>query len=361
MLIDQYNYEEYLLRYVDGELDAAEQAAMQSFLLQHPFAQEELEWLQASQLQPDENLHFEPKINLYHGATDALANQSNWEERLLRCLDDELSAEEAAALMTYADKHPTLLREWALLQHTKLLPDSAVVFEHKNLLYRQNARLRPLRRLRVAVAAAIAALFVLYSSLVHFDRAQKQAPPPVASSNAPTSLPQVAPKPLSAEQKKNLALQASSVAKKSSPAVSPSHRIPPASQDRGNLQPVQQPALTSLAQQEEQSSAASFSVVAPPPIPAVDDQKVPSISNFPAPAMEEKKDPAVNFSGTPSPAVGKLILSSESQMVTKVVDKLTRLAKIFSRKKKENGTEYIQVGNVELALIPKADDHKENQ
>lgn len=66
MDINLNNYEEYLLCYVDGELDEEQIMALMRFLKAHPDKQKELELLQMTVLPQEENIHFPGKASLYH-------------------------------------------------------------------------------------------------------------------------------------------------------------------------------------------------------------------------------------------------------------------------------------------------------
>lgn len=59
------NYEEYLLSYVDGELDEQETAALMRFLQAHPDKRKELALLQAVVLPAEEEISFPQKQSLY--------------------------------------------------------------------------------------------------------------------------------------------------------------------------------------------------------------------------------------------------------------------------------------------------------
>lgn len=65
MEINLNNYEEYLLSYLDGELDDAAKAGLEEFLEAHPELREELELLRAARLEPEEDLVFRDKSVLY--------------------------------------------------------------------------------------------------------------------------------------------------------------------------------------------------------------------------------------------------------------------------------------------------------
>ena len=63
--IDADNYEEYFVLYADGELNAEEQKAVESFIENHPQKQAELLHLQRAKIQPDHSIVFSGKASLY--------------------------------------------------------------------------------------------------------------------------------------------------------------------------------------------------------------------------------------------------------------------------------------------------------
>jgi len=63
---------------------------------------------------------------------------SNYEEYLLSAVDGELNEEEQAALEVFLQQHPKYRQELLLLQSARLVPDSEVHFDGKEMLYRQS-------------------------------------------------------------------------------------------------------------------------------------------------------------------------------------------------------------------------------
>ena len=64
-LIDQSNYEEYLLSYVDGEVNQKERVEIEQFIKSNPGLQTELVLLQSTKLHPDQHIVFPDKSILY--------------------------------------------------------------------------------------------------------------------------------------------------------------------------------------------------------------------------------------------------------------------------------------------------------
>lgn len=152
------NYEVFLLRFIDGDLGAVEEAALQDFLEQHPHIRQELQLLQSTVLTPDPEVVFENKALLYRGTPGIHAdNQTGF---LLSYIDNELSATEKDAVEKYIAQTPAARAELDLLQQTRLQPDMSQVFLHKASLYRHRSRIRPVYWWSAGAAAVVAGLIV---------------------------------------------------------------------------------------------------------------------------------------------------------------------------------------------------------
>lgn len=134
------NYEEFLLSYIDGELNNEERAAVASFLQQHPAQAKELELLKAAILQPDKSVAFADKEMLYRST---VITTENYETYFLSYIDGELNAAEQTALEAFLKKHPHLQQELDTWQATRLPSDEALQFDNKEMLYRHTDTLTP--------------------------------------------------------------------------------------------------------------------------------------------------------------------------------------------------------------------------
>lgn len=177
------NYESYLLSYIDGELTGEEQAALELFLKKHPQFRQELELLEGTRLVPDEQLVFDNKAALYRTASPAAVD---YEELMLGYIDGELTPSEEITLQAYLEQHPAAQTELRLLQATKLTPDTTLVFTDKASLYRSSKRrILPVYR-RIGWGAAAAAVV---AGLIFWLLPAGQQPstsPAIASANKPT-------------------------------------------------------------------------------------------------------------------------------------------------------------------------------
>ena len=154
------NYEDYLYSYVDGELQAEEVLALESFLEKYPQFRAELDILLSTRLQP-ETIVFDSKASLYRGSEITL---QNYESHLLSYIDGELNKQEKDAFEQFVSRHPVVERDLKVWQATKLQADTTVRFENKSVLYRKASHrtvIRPAYWWGAAAAVMAGALFFL--------------------------------------------------------------------------------------------------------------------------------------------------------------------------------------------------------
>jgi hypothetical protein len=172
--INQYNYEEFFLLYVDNELSAAEKQAVEQFAQANPDLAIELEMLQQMRLPVDEML-FDEKRSLYKAEANSIS-LANHEEQFLLYVDNELDAPGKEKVETFVLQHPALQDGFTLLKQTRLEPEQ-VVFTDKQLLYREEKKEKPVFYLgwqRIAIAAALIGLVVLIWNVVPADKTTPQ-------------------------------------------------------------------------------------------------------------------------------------------------------------------------------------------
>lgn len=162
--IDQHNYEEFFLLYVDGELSAADKQAVERFVQENPDLAVELELLQQSQL-PVEDWDFENKSQLYRSES-AEINSTNCQEQFLLYVDNELNPADRENVERFVLQHPSLQESFTQLKRTKLEPE-LLAFPDKSLLYRkEERRILYMSWQRMAIAAVLTGLAVLLWTVV---------------------------------------------------------------------------------------------------------------------------------------------------------------------------------------------------
>ncbi|WP_343700347.1 hypothetical protein [Chitinophaga sp.] len=363
------NYEEFLYSYVDGELNAAETAALEAFLDAHPHLRQELEVLMATRLVPEKEVVFDAKSSLYRSST---VNLQNYEPFLLSYIDGELNVEEAAAVEQFAATHPAVQQELEIWKATRLQPDLNVRFENKAALYRHTATVRRMRPAYWWAAAAAVVAGAVFFLLPATDGPVNQ-PPVVAVTPAPQAGDEPAAPPAAAPGADTRIAQADQPdAAKGQDVVQPA--APQSRSANRTVAPARKPAQT-LAQQTPQvdreaarppQSAAVAANVQPvkpeadrvvlasitPEQPAR--QEAPAIKanpNFDAAQKKASENEALVAQNRPSsvqqqpeqalatapPAAnppGELIMSVTGNGIeSKVLDKVTNVARLFSRKR----------------------------
>ena len=159
MEINRHNYENFFLLWVDDELCAKDQEAVERFIAENPDLAEELVLLQEAKLPKDELIAFPNKLALLKNAPEGIALH-NYETFFLLYVDGELNKAEQAEVELFVLQHPQLQAEFLLIQQTKL-PQEEMVFENKAILYRKEKKERPvvfMQWRRMAVAAALIGL-----------------------------------------------------------------------------------------------------------------------------------------------------------------------------------------------------------
>ena len=162
MNITRHNYEEYFILYMDNELGNEDRRRVELFVKENADLKEELDWLLQSRLVPDDSLVFDNKEQLMKMAGTRSINTSNYEEWLLLYTDNELTTEQKLIVEKFAAAHPAIQQEFELLLKTRLHPESAIVFHNKEVLYRQEEKVRviAINWRKIAVAAALIAISV---------------------------------------------------------------------------------------------------------------------------------------------------------------------------------------------------------
>lgn len=178
--INQHNYEEFFLLYVDGELSAADMRTVEQFAQANPGFADELDMLLQTRL-TEEPVLFDDKISLFRNES-AEISLTNYEERFLLYVDNELDAVSKEKIETFVLQHPALQESFTLLKQTRLEPET-IVFPEKESLYRKEEKERPVFYLywqRIAVAAALIGVAVLTWTLFPGNNSNNAVTQPVA-------------------------------------------------------------------------------------------------------------------------------------------------------------------------------------
>lgn len=342
------NYESYLLSYIDGELNEAEQAALQLFLEKHPQFKQELDLLEGTRLMPDEKIVFENKASLYKTTSVDVAD---YEELMLGYIDGELTPAEEQTLQAYLAEHPAARNELLLLQAVKLTPETNVVFENKASLYRTTQRrISPAYR-RIGWGAAAAAVVAgLLIWLLPTGHQPQQTPPVLAHTNTntvtapkgnatpvPTPATVVPEIPATADTRTNQPV----LAKNNKTAASHGQKLAPSVVNSGK---TADPVVAATAPKADAPVISQL----PPPRNSMDEvveQHLQQAGNVQVAAAkpETNKEPMLASNVTVAnnkvapvteqPAIQGELIMSVSGSDSKILDKVTNVAKFFSRKR----------------------------
>ena len=151
MNVNRHNYEEFFLLYVDNEMSATDRNAVELFVQENADLEEELNMLQQTVMNADAVVF--DKTSLLKEEVTVL------QENLLLYIDDELNTADKLNVESLLKNDNTANEELALLQRTKLQPNTAIVFADKKSLYRkESGKVVGMPWRRIAAAAVIIGL-----------------------------------------------------------------------------------------------------------------------------------------------------------------------------------------------------------
>lgn len=168
--INQSNYEEYFVSYVEGLLNADEKKMVEDFLVKFPSHRHDLDLLKLTMLVPDEKIIFEQKDAL---KKTLVISEENFDEMAIASVEGLLNREEEKSFSALLSHNEAQQRAYALYRQAKLSPDTSIVFEDKESLKRkERSAFWWMADIRFAAAAAIVLIFgVLYWSYSGNDAA----------------------------------------------------------------------------------------------------------------------------------------------------------------------------------------------
>lgn len=186
MQINQHNYEEFFLMYVDNELSVQEKEMVDAFLNQHPELTGELELLKQTVADIHESVHFTAKEKL-------MKRSDLTEEDLLTYLDGEAGSELAGKIEQETKSNDTLKLELETLDKLYLKADLSVQYPAKEKLYKQ-AIVKRMDWRKLAIAASL--LLCISTWLVLNQSEQGEAEDSRIAVNTPSGSQTSEPRPL---------------------------------------------------------------------------------------------------------------------------------------------------------------------
>lgn len=147
MQINQHNYEEFFLMYVDNELSVQEKEMVEAFVIEHPELAGELELLKQTVLNIEEPVAFAGKEKL-------IRRPELTEEDLLTYLDGEAGSALADNIEQAAKNNDALKLELETLRKLYVKADLSVQYPAKEKLYKRGA-VRSMDWRKLAIAASL--------------------------------------------------------------------------------------------------------------------------------------------------------------------------------------------------------------
>ncbi|HEY9256689.1 hypothetical protein [Chitinophaga sp.] len=347
------NYESYLLSYIDGELNEAEQAALELFLQKHPQFKQELELLEGIRAVPDETIVFDNKASLYRTSS---VDTIDYEELMLSYIDGELTPAEEQTLQVYLAQQPAAQKELSILQATKLTADANLVFGDRTSLYRSTERrISPVYR-RIGWGAAAAA--VVAGLIIWLLPANHSQQPPAYAAHTPAAVttPKVttAPAPATAVPEVNAApvvIPGPASPRNDEPLLAKANKTVTAHEKKPVVATAATAKTTDLAADNTASKAeAPVMSQLPPQRNSVDElveQHLQQAENAHIAATTAKPDASKEtvmastasvtntnkIAASAQPGIQGELIMSVSGSDSKILDKVTNVAKFFSRKR----------------------------
>lgn len=172
IMIDKYNYEAFLLDFVEGNLSAEQAKALENFLKRHPEIDADIFLLDNVKLKPDLT-SFDRKTHLKRD--ESIPELSKQDALLIGMLENSLTAEGKQAAEGLIQNNRDAAKAFAQYQNTKLQTDETLQYPDKNELKKKSS----VFILSIRQVGEVAAVFVgiLVSVFVYLNRFDNQYQP----------------------------------------------------------------------------------------------------------------------------------------------------------------------------------------
>lgn len=155
--INKYNYEEFFLDFMEGNLSTSELSALEEFLDLHPELKEEFEEMSLVEL-------VEEEVAFDKSTLKELPYKNDFDQFCIAKVEGDLSAEEEISFDEYLNADDSRQVEFGLYEKAKLKADLNIQFQDKNDL-KKNRKILPYWLLSgTGLAASILLLFSVWNS-----------------------------------------------------------------------------------------------------------------------------------------------------------------------------------------------------
>lgn len=157
MKITTENYEEFVLDYLEGNLDPETRKELEAFFREHPRLAPDEDGISSLRLQPEE-LSMQGRKSLRKSVFDT---PEGLDEAAIALSEGDLSKEETAAFRTWLENHSEAEETVSQFDRLKLQPDSSIIFPDKAKLKRKT-RVLPVWWSVAAAAVLTLGIFLFY-------------------------------------------------------------------------------------------------------------------------------------------------------------------------------------------------------
>jgi hypothetical protein len=134
MKIDRHNYEEYIIDFLEGQLNSEGLQAMQLFLQHNPDIEDEVESMRQTELTVD-GINYTAKNKLYRKINSITEiNEKNFEELCIAYLEGDLDNMFKDRLLNYIEKDKDSKNIFLLYQAIRFKSDTRIQYPNKKLI-----------------------------------------------------------------------------------------------------------------------------------------------------------------------------------------------------------------------------------
>lgn len=168
MEINRNNCESYFFEYWEGNLNPYEREAVLRFLDSNPDLRDEFSQTEMLFLKPEPAIHFPDRDSLKKDPVvpSGSINEDNYDEFFVEYHEDRLSPDRKADVERFANKNPSLLKEFNAFKMCYLEPDTLIMYPDKESLKKRRKILPISPTAAMAAAASLLIMAGIYFVLV---------------------------------------------------------------------------------------------------------------------------------------------------------------------------------------------------
>jgi len=125
-IITRNNYEEFFLDYIEGEINAPDKEALESFLVQNPDLKKELDEMMGVNIKCEDDT-----VSRESDSLKAIPFEKNFDDFCIAKIEGDLNSYENEAFENYIASNPNREKELSLYLKTKLEADQSYYFQRK--------------------------------------------------------------------------------------------------------------------------------------------------------------------------------------------------------------------------------------